>query len=93
MSRVAELGDHLRGIATDLWGSAKRSEQFRNLQLVSEDKAYEFIYSPKTRWVEIRKVCERYVKLVGSIDQFYEHLAASAEAFALGRLKNLRDVR
>jgi hypothetical protein len=93
VGRVTLLSDHLRGIATDLWASAKRNEKFRNLQLVIGEKAYEFLWAPRTRWMEIRKVCSRYISLYGSIDQFYEDLAVSEGEFAKGRLKNIRDVR
>jgi hypothetical protein len=91
--RVTLLADHLRGIATDLWASSKRNEKFRTLQIVHGEKAREFIWAPKTRWLEIRKVVDRYITLIGSLDEFYEDLAVSDGEFARGRLANIRDVR
>src|SRR5438045_7351457 len=82
-----QLMDHLRGIATDLWASGKLTQQFRSIQAAFGHDIREFIYAPSTRWMEIRKVCERYILVLGDLDMVYEQ-----RAVAQGRLTNIRKV-
>jgi hypothetical protein len=92
LERIGLLGEHFRGISTDLWASTKKSEEFRQVQGALGLKTLEMNYAPKTRWIEIRKVSQRYVKLLGPLDIFYESAACEDQA-AKGRLRYIRDVR
>jgi hypothetical protein len=91
--QVAQVVDHLQGIATDLWASSKAAEEFRSLQQALGQPVKEFLYSPKTRWLEIRKVCERYLVLIGELDLLYDQRSAEDIAVARGRLNKVRNVR
>jgi hypothetical protein len=92
--RTMDFLDHLKGIATDLWSSAKRKPQLVHMQVIMGQVTYKFLYSPITRWIYIKSVCQRYILILCPLAAACESRAVSdSDSIALGRLKKIRNVR